>query len=103
MMSPADASRAVVPVLADCPVELADCPADPAAGAPIAPAADGTATARWAADEAAKLPEVLEHPASTIPPASMVPPIARPAAAPNRVRLVRADRRFRLSAFDMPV
>jgi hypothetical protein len=32
----------------------------------------------------------------------MTPPIAR-AAAPDRVRLVRADRRFKLSVFHMPV
>jgi hypothetical protein len=32
----------------------------------------------------------------------MTPPIAR-AAAPNRMRLVRADRRFKLSVFHMLV
>ena len=102
MMSLAGASRAVVPVLAEWLVELAGCPADPSAGAATAPAADRTA-ALCAADEAAELADVLEHPASRIPPASMVPPIIRPAAAPNRMRAVRGDRRFRLSAFNMPV
>jgi hypothetical protein len=33
----------------------------------------------------------------------MTPPIASAAATPNRVRLVRADRRFNLSAFHMLV
>jgi hypothetical protein len=53
------------------------------------------------AAEAAELADVAEHPASSIPPASMTPPIAR--AAANRGRLVRADRRFKLSVFRMPV
>jgi len=96
-MSLAGASRAVVPVLADCPAPLAGCPAGPAAGA------DGTAAALSAAAEPAELAELPEHPASKIPPASMAPPIARPAAALNRVRPVRADRRFKLSVFNMPV
>ena len=52
---------------------------------------------------AAELAELPEHPASSIPPASMAPPIARPAAAPNRVRPVRADRRYKLSVFSMPL
>jgi hypothetical protein len=46
---------------------------------------------------------VAEHPASSVPPASMTPPIARVAAAANRARLVRANRRFKLSVFRMPV
>jgi hypothetical protein len=33
----------------------------------------------------------------------MTPPIARPATALSRVRLVRADRRFKLSVFNMPM
>jgi hypothetical protein len=33
----------------------------------------------------------------------MTPPIARPAAALSAVRLVRADRRFKLSVFNMPM
>ena len=102
MMSLAGASRAVVPVLADCPAPLAERPAaaaaDPAGGA-ATPAADGTASPCAAAEPA----ELLEHPASKIPPASMAPPIARPAAAPNRVRPVRADRRFKLGVFNMPL
>jgi hypothetical protein len=89
----------VVPTLADCPVPLA---ADLAGGSAAAPAADGTASA-CPADAAAELAELLEHPASAIPPASMVPPTARQAAAPIRVRPARADRRFKLSMFNMPM
>jgi hypothetical protein len=33
----------------------------------------------------------------------MTPPIVRAAAAPNRMRLVRADRRFKLRVFHMLV
>ena len=98
MMSLAGTSRAVVPVSADW---LAALLADPA-GAAIpgtAAAADGT-EAPAADDAAAELDELPEHPASSIPPASMAPQIARPAAAPNRVR---ADRRYRLSVFSMPL
>jgi len=74
---------------------------DPAAPAPGARAwAAGAATPDA---EAAELADVAEHPASSIPPASMTPPIARVAAAPNRVRLVRADQRFKLRVFHMPV
>jgi hypothetical protein len=98
MMSLPGASRAVVPALA-CPLALLAA-LDPAASAPGARAAAvGAATAD---PEAAELADVAEHPASSIPAASMTPPIAR-AAAPNRVRLVRADRRFKLSVFRMPV
>jgi hypothetical protein len=86
----------VVPTPADCPAPLA---ADLAGGSATAPAADGTASA-WPADPAA---ELAEHPASKIPPASMAPPIARQAAAPIPVRLARADRRFKLSVFNMPM
>src|SRR5260370_41324453 len=90
MMSLLGASRAVVPALAGCPAAL---PAarDPAAAAPGARASAVGAAIPEA--EAAELADVPEHPASNIPPASMTPPIARAAAAPNRVRLVRADRR----------
>ena len=98
MMSLAGASRAVVPVPADCPAALFF---DPAAPTP-ATAADGTASA-CAADEAAVLAELPEHPASSIPPASLAPPTARPAAAPNRARRVRADRRFKLGVVNMPL
>jgi hypothetical protein len=99
MMSLAGASRAVVPTPADCPAPLA---ADLAGGSATAPAADGTASA-WPADVAAEPAELEEHPASKIPPASMAPPIARQAAAPIRVRLARADGRFKLSVFNMPM
>jgi hypothetical protein len=58
----------------------------------------GAATPEAADDELAGL---AEHPARKLPPASMTPPIARPAAALSRVRLVRADRRFKLSVFNM--
>jgi hypothetical protein len=51
----------------------------------------------------AELAEFAEQPASKIPPASMAPPIARQAAAPIRVRPARADRRFKLSVFNMPM
>jgi len=67
---------------------------------PSMPMASAVGAATPAA-EAAELADVAEHPASSIPPASMTPPIAR--AAANRVRLVRADRRFKLSVFHMPV
>ena len=102
MMSLAGARRAVVPVLAGCPLALLAAAADPDAPALGARAsAVGAATAPEAAD--AELADVPEHPASSVPPASMTPPIARAAAAPNRVRLVRADRRFKLRVFHMPV
>ena len=98
-MSLAGASTAVVPAPADCPVALlADrAPGSPAAG--TAAAADGAAIPD-PDDAAAELAALPEHPASSVPPASMAPPIARPAAAPNRVR---ADRRFKLSLFSMPL
>jgi hypothetical protein len=103
MMSLAGASRAVVPALAGCPVTPLAAALDPGAPAPGArPSAVGAATADPEAAEAAELADVAEHPASSIPPASMTPPIAR-AAAPNRMRLVRADRRFKLSVFHMLV
>jgi hypothetical protein len=47
------------------------------------------------------LAELPEHPAS-VPPASTAPAMARP-TRPNRVRLVRAGRRFMLNVFNMPV
>ena len=99
MMSLAGASRAVVPVLAGC---LAALFADPAADTPPAGAATapGGTASECAADE---LAELAEHPASSIPPASMAPPAARPTAAPNRVRRVRADRRFKLGVVNMPL
>ena len=102
MISLAGTSRAVVPVLAGCPAALC---ADPAAATPLAgaaTAADGTASA-CAADALAELEELPEHPASSNPPASMAPPTARPAAAPNRVRRVRADWRFKLGVLNMPL
>jgi hypothetical protein len=101
MMSLAGASRAVVPVPADCPAALFSDPATPTPAAGAA-AADGTASA-CAADEAAVLAELPEHPASSVPPASMAPPTARPAAAANRVRRVRSDRRFKLRVLNMPL
>jgi|SRR5271170_2501409 len=99
MMSLADASWAVVPALADCPVALL---AAPDAGAPMAGAAAAAVGAATTPDPDAEAAELPEHPASSIPPASMTPPIPRP-AAPNRVRPVRADRWFKLSVFNMPV
>ena len=99
MMSLAGVSRAVVPASA-CPVALLAAFLDSGAPAPGArPAADGAGTADPAAAELAELADVAEHPASNIPPASMTPPIA----ALVRVRLVRVDRRFKLSVFPMPV
>jgi hypothetical protein len=100
MMSLPGASRAVVPALAGCPEALL------AALDPGAPAPGARASAVGAATpdaEDAELAEVAEHPARSIPPASMAPPIARVAGAANRVRLVRADRRFKLSMFPMQV
>src|SRR5271163_446999 len=99
-MSLPGASRAVVPALAGCPLALFAAP-DPGVPAPGARAsAVGAATPDA---EAAELADVAEHPASSIPPARMTPPSPTPAAAPNRARLVRADRRFKLSVFHMPV
>jgi hypothetical protein len=98
MMSLPGASRAVVPAFAGCPVALF---ASLAPGAPALGAMASAVGAATPAAEAAELADVAEHPASSIPPASMTPPIAR--AAANRVRLVRADRRFKLSVFHMPV
>src|SRR5260370_9229144 len=104
MMSLTGARRAVVPAWV-CPVALPAAALDSGAPAPGARAsADGAATADPAAAELAELAEladVAEHPASRIPPASMTPPIAR-AAAPNRVRLVRSDRRVHPRGFPMP-
>src|ERR1700722_19267109 len=96
MMSLAGVSRAVVPALA-CPVALLAAAPDSRAAMPAAVAAAArAATADPAADE---LAELAEHPTRIRPPASMTPPIA----ALRRVRLVRADRRFKLSVFPMPV
>jgi hypothetical protein len=96
MMSLAGVSRAVVPALA-CPVALLAAFLDSGAPAPGArAAADGAGTADPAADE---LAELAEHPARIRPPASMTPPIA----ALRRMSLVRADRRFKLTVFPMPV
>ena len=100
MMSLAGASLAVVPALAGCPKALFAAPAAGAATSGAAAAAVGAVTPDA---EPAELAELPEHPASSIPPASMTPPIARPAAAPNRLRPARADRRFKLSVFNMPV
>ena len=102
MTSLAGASRAVVPVPAGCPAALLADPAVAASPAGAATAADGTASA-CAPDAVAELAELAEHPASSIPPASMVPPTARPAEAPNRMRRVRADRRFKLGVLNMPL
>ena len=105
MMSLAGASRAVVPGPADCPAALFADPAagpnaaDPAAGAATDP--DGTASA-CAADEPAELAELAEHPASSIPPASMAPPMAE-AAARDGMRLVGAGLRVELDVFSMRV
>jgi hypothetical protein len=100
MMSLPGASRAVVPAFAGCPVALLAAldPGPPAPGARAWAAGAATPDA-----EAAELADVAEHPASSVPPASMTPPIARVAAAPNCARLVRANRRFKLSVFRMPV
>jgi hypothetical protein len=102
MMSLAGASRAVVPTLD----ELAEFPATrPSAaegtGAAIAPW-DAAATVPLPAAAAELLALLPEHPARNIPPASKVPPIAR-AAAPDRMRLALADRRFKLNVFSMRV
>jgi hypothetical protein len=99
MMSLAGASLAVVPALAGCPKALFAAPGAGAATSGAAAAAGGAATPDAEPAEPAELPE---HPASSIPPASMTPPIARP-AAPNRVRPARPDRRFKLSVFNMLV
>jgi hypothetical protein len=102
MMSPAGASWAVVPALADGPEALL---AAPDGSAPMPGAAAAAVGAATTADPAAvpdELAELPEHPASSIPPASMTPPIAKP-ATPNRVRPVRADPRFKLRVFNMPV
>jgi hypothetical protein len=97
MIELAGTSRAVVPALAAGP--LAACPlAAERAGAPR-PAAG--AAAAIPDDAPLELAELPEHPAS-VPPASTAPPIARP-ATPNRVRLVRAGRRFMLRLFTMAV
>jgi len=98
MMLLAGASLAAVPPLARCPAALL---AAPCAGTPAAGARASDVGAATPAAEADELADVPEHPASSIPPASMTPPIATAAAAPNRVRLVRADRRFKLSVFNM--
>src|ERR1700688_731856 len=101
MISLPGASLAVVPAPAGCLVALF---AAPEAGRPTPGAAASAVGAATPAAEAAELAELPEHPARSIPPASMTPPTARPAAAAlNRVRLVRADRRFKLSVFHMPV
>ena len=65
-----------------------------AAGAPAADFAERPAPA----DELA----VPEHPASSSPPPSMAPLIARMTAL-DRVRLVRTDQQVKLSVFSMPV
>jgi len=100
MMLLAGASLAAVPALARCPAVLlaAPCAGTPALGATAS--AVPAATPIAADDE---LAELAEHPAKNVPPASMTPPIARPATALSRVRLVRADRRFKLSVFNMPM
>jgi hypothetical protein len=102
MMSLTGASRAVVPAPAGCPAKLFADPGTPA-GPAAAAAVDGTGAGAAIPDPDAALPELAElpeHPASNIPPASMRPPIARPAAAPDRRR---AGRRFKLSMFSMPL
>jgi hypothetical protein len=65
-------------------------------GAAGAPAADFAETPDPADELAAP-----EHPAKSSPP-SMAPLIAR-TAAPDRVRLIHPDQRFKLSMFSMPV
>ena len=89
--SEADALSFVTQMYRQVPVLDSGAPA-PGARA----AADGAGTADPAADE---LAELAEHPARIRPPASMTPPIA----APRRMSLVRADRRFKLTVFPMPV
>ena len=99
MMSPAGASRAVVPVL---PVLFVPpgCPAALGAGAGMAAA---PAAAFADVPDAAELAALLaEHPATSKPPPSMAAPMARP-ATPNRARLVPADRRFKPRVFSMPL
>jgi hypothetical protein len=99
MMSLAGASWAVVPALADGPEALLAAPGGSAPVAGAAAAAVGAATTPDPAAVPDELAEVPEHPANSIPPASMTPPIARP-TTPNRVR---ADRAFKLRVFNMPV
>src|ERR1700735_112943 len=92
------ASLAVVPASADCPAALRAAPDD---GWPTPGAAASAVGAATPAAEAAELADPPEHPARSIPPASMTPPIPRPAAAPNRVGPVRADRRVKLRLLRM--
>src|SRR6516165_3661454 len=97
MMSLAGASRAVVPALDDFAAAL------PAAAEGAAAPSPAPGAARAAGPDAAEeLAGPPEHPARNSPPASMAPPMAA-AAAPDRVRLVRAGRRFKLSVFSMRV
>jgi len=81
-----------------CPAALAA--AAGMAAAPAAPFADVPDLTELAATELAALP--AEHPARNKPPPSMTAPMARP-AAPNRVRLVPADRRLNPRVFSMPL
>ena len=101
-MSPAGASRAVVPGLSGWP-PTDFCPAAPTAAAAGAgkaslPAAD-RADGPDALDAELELPE---HPARSIPPPRMVVPIARAATAWYLVCPVRA-RRVRPRVFSMPL
>jgi hypothetical protein len=103
MMSPAGASRAVVPVLPGWPPEEF-CPAAPAA------AATGAGKASLPAADRADVPDALdaelelpEHPARNIPPPRMALPIARAATAWYLVCPARAPRRVRPRVFSMPL
>ena len=106
----AGASRAVVPV-PFCESELSPAEAAraavPLAGIGAAAFSDPEFADRPELTEVPELAELLElpaeHPARNMPPASMTPPMVKPAMAPRRVRPVRVPGRGRakLRVFSM--